>query len=1112
MKTTKGSIQQFALVAVAACVGATYVAPARAQVCEPVKIGTAMKYRANPPGAPPVDTAVVQQLSAMRYLRNTAAGALGTTWTAELFDDSGWTAGTYGVGYDTAGLPNALALIQTSVPPGALSIYTRATFSIADASKVRTLSFGADHDDGYVVWINGVEVARSDMPVGAPNGATNAAANESSNGLTPNYTFSEPLVNIGADGVGVNAIPLLHNGTNVMAVGVWNNGGAGSTDLVIVPQLSIGFDWTTLAYNDAAWSSGFQGVGYDTTVNIPANATADALFQTPEVATNTLSIHTRATFNVANPAAVTNLTIGADYDDGFAAYINGVEVFRSVQLPGGALQHNTSSALGASAAGESSNSRGHCSIATTKYCDENGLDPTNCTVPQGTCVLTTPPLPNYGPPIDVTGPGLPVLVAGANVFAVGVWNSGTGSSDLVLVPDLKVTVATDSVCNGIDDDCDLSIDEDFVSSGTTCGVGACAATGTSTCVAGVIGSNCTPGTPGTELNDCNGIDEDCNGIDNGCPGSFALVAKAFSKTVAGTPVPMWGFALDTGGDCVSGPETPTVPGPRLTVPVGSLNLSITLRNCLTDPISLVIPQLGRALDPTFLRTDSTTYTGLRDDLDVTSRIRSFDTEIAPGGSHLYTWTVLRPGTFLYHSGSHPALQVPMGLYGALSLDYAAGEAYPGVPYDNEALLIYSEIDPTRPFVPSTLGYAPAYFLVNGEPYPAADPGLDHSLAANERVLLRFVNAGLQNHVPTFLGSYLMAVAEDAHPYPYARDQYGVLLPAGKTLDAMWTANTCSGSVPLFDRRLWLSNPGVATPGGMLVTFGTTHDGAAPVAADDPSYTVVQGNTLVVAAPGILGNDTSPDPMTAVLVAGPANGTLLLDPNGSFRYTPDSGFSGVATFTYKANDCEDSNVATVTVTVTPETLNLAPIGAPDIYAIGEDGHLVVVAPGVLGNDNPTDGGPSPMTAVLNSGVGSGTLILGSNGSVDYTPSANYNGPDSFTYRAFDGQLYSAVTTVSLSVTAVNDPPVANDDTRQTRRTTPVAIPLLANDTDVDNAINAATRTIVVAPLHGTLVLNAGGAVTYTASAGFLGTDTFTYTVRDVSSALSNQAVVRVNVTK
>jgi hypothetical protein len=173
-------------------------------------------------------------------------------------------------------------------------------------------------------------------------------------------------------------------------------------------------------------------------------------------------------------------------------------------------------------------------------------------------------------------------------------------------------------------------------------------------------------------------------------------------------------------------------------------------------------------------------------------------------------------------------------------------------------------------------------------------------------------------------------------------------------------------------------------------------------------------------------------------------------------------------------------------------------------------LHTLAPGVLGND--TDS--SPLTAVLGTGVSHGTLVFNLNGSFDYTPLANYNGSDSFTYRAYDGQLYSAVTAVSLNVTPVNDPPVANDDTALTRRTLPVTILVLANDTDADgnSDINAVSLTRVTLPRNGTLIINAGGTITYTARPGFVGSDQFSYTVRDAAGTLSNVAVVRVNVVK
>ena len=99
----------------------------------------------------------------------------------------------------------------------------------------------------------------------------------------------------------------------------------------------------------------------------------------------------------------------------------------------------------------------------------------------------------------------------------------------------------------------------------------------------------------------------------------------------------------------------------------------------------------------------------------------------------------------------------------------------------------------------------------------------------------------------------------------------------------------------------------------------------PPVANNDEYSVTEDNTLNVTAPGVLGNDTDldSDPLAAVLVSGPANGTLTLNTNGSFTYTPNADYSGTDSFTYKANDGQDdSNVATVTITVNP--VNDAPL--------------------------------------------------------------------------------------------------------------------------------------------------------------------------------------------
>src|SRR5207245_1667769 len=141
--------------------------------------------------------------------------------------------------------------------------------------------------------------------------------------------------------------------------------------------------------------------------------------------------------------------------------------------------------------------------------------------------------------------------------------------------------------------------------------------------------------------------------------------------------------------------------------------------------------------------------------------------------------------------------------------------------------------------------------------------------------------------------------------------------------------------------------------------------------------------------------------------------------GSFTFTPAANYNGPDSFTYKANDgALDSNVATVAITVT--AVNDPPVAAHDSVGSEEDTPLMVDASGVLGNDADIDS--ATITAVVVTNPAHGTLALSANGSFIYTPTANYNKPDSFTYKTNDGSLDSNVATVAITLTAVNDPPV------------------------------------------------------------------------------------------
>jgi hypothetical protein len=281
---------------------------------------------------------------------------------------------------------------------------------------------------------------------------------------------------------------------------------------------------------------------------------------------------------------------------------------------------------------------------------------------------------------------------------------------------------------------------------------------------------------------------------------------------------------------------------------------------------------------------------------------------------------------------------------------------------------------------------------------------------------------------------------------------------------------------------------------------------APVAFND-SYRVNTNTTLTVLARGVLTNDTDPnlDTLTAVKVTDPANGVLTLNANGSFTYVPVVGYVGTDSFTYKAYDgLLYSNVATVNLKV-----NGAPIAVNDgVYNANKNTALIIPLPGVLSNDTDPNIGDT-LTAVKVTSPANGTVTLYTTGAFTYIPALNYTGSDSFTYKVYDGLLYSNIATVSLKV---NGPPVAVADSYNVTKNTTLIIPspgVLGNDTDPEGDPLTAVR--VVLPHHGTLTtFNSNGSFTYTPIANYVGLDTFTYKAYD-GRLYSNIVTVTLNVT-
>ncbi|GAB5389127.1 MAG: hypothetical protein Alpg2KO_20950 [Alphaproteobacteria bacterium] len=279
---------------------------------------------------------------------------------------------------------------------------------------------------------------------------------------------------------------------------------------------------------------------------------------------------------------------------------------------------------------------------------------------------------------------------------------------------------------------------------------------------------------------------------------------------------------------------------------------------------------------------------------------------------------------------------------------------------------------------------------------------------------------------------------------------------------------------------------------VTLTFNPIND--APVAVHDSRSgdedTDITGN--------LLANDTDVegDDLTASLENGPSNGSVTISPGGSFRYTPDANFSGTDSFTYRVSDGEDTDIGTVTVTVTP--VEDAPVAEDDAIDGIEDSTLTSTVA-----DNDSDGDGDALTYSLVTGPASGALGLNADGSFTYTPEAEFSGQVSFVYRVSDGDQTDTAT-ATLTIANVNDAPVANPDSRSGVEGQVISGNVLANDTDIDS--QNLTASLAQDASNGSVAISPGGSFVYTPDQGFNGTDSFTYTVSD--GELTDTATVTV----
>ncbi len=551
--------------------------------------------------------------------------------------------------------------------------------------------------------------------------------------------------------------------------------------------------------------------------------------------------------------------------------------------------------------------------------------------------------------------------------------------------------------------------------------------------------------------------------------TVALNAQRTTTTLPdGNTVPMWGYSCNnaaagvTANACSSLNQAAIGWAPVLiTVPTGQ-SLTIQLTNSLPVPTSLVVVgQLAGGLgapvktpSPAHPPQTSTTWP-VNAGATFTppaqaDRARSFVQEAAPAGVHTYSWGSLSPGTYLISTGTRPSIQGPMGLYGVLVVTaapasgaaFTPGCAYPGtaaaciVPYDADAVLLFSEIDPVQnasadavaalmpannaaaveaiettkwnptcgtahTCYPPAVDYTPMYYLINGKSFdktaPAASAIQLAQTASTGNVLVRFVNASPRMHVPSVVGLPMSLVAEDGNLLPEvvlasannkplsAKVQNEVFLAAGKVYDAVVNpvqapAGTYSpAALPVFDRELSLTannhldsgmlaylqlgNALPGTAGG--VPAGVTIQAVADNFTVPVGATTFTGNVLTndVGISNAAQNGTcagtpgpytpSSAPQTFPTASG---GSVTLNPNGDFTYTPPAAGPTGDSFQY----CGNGNSAYVaTVSFNGAVKGNPPVASNLVFNSNIAQYFKTGGPGVLAGV--TDPNNYPVTA-------------------------------------------------------------------------------------------------------------------------------------------------------
>ncbi len=242
---------------------------------------------------------------------------------------------------------------------------------------------------------------------------------------------------------------------------------------------------------------------------------------------------------------------------------------------------------------------------------------------------------------------------------------------------------------------------------------------------------------------------------------------------------------------------------------------------------------------------------------------------------------------------------------------------------------------------------------------------------------------------------------------------------------------------------------------------------------------------------------------------PANGAVAVNTDGTITYTPNSDFSGSDSFIYTLTDSAGgTDTATVFVSVGAAPANVVPVASDDTVAVAYETETILAVLDNDTDDKPLDG--SHITIGAN--PANGAVVVNTDGTITYTPNAAYDGVDSFNYTITDASGASDTATVNITVSPEpsNYAPDAHNDTALVDRDSSVDITVLGNDTDTeDSSFTGSNLSIDTTPEHGSVSIGSTGVITFTPNQGYVGSDSFTYTLTD-SGGETDTATVDVTV--